>query len=203
VTPRIRPLPHGEWPVEMGDALAAMTPPVQRHPKPPLDDRPRAKAVLGTLAHHHELAKAFFTFNGHLLWATSLTPRQREIIVMRVAARRQAPYVWAMHLFEARDSGLTEEEIGRIAFGPDAPYWAPLDHAILRAVDELVDDGGITGATWAVLSEDLDERQLLDLIFTVGAYEITSWLANSVGYEADPGVPEMYERYRPPPDEAS
>ena len=73
-----------------------------------------------------------------------------------------------MHLFEARDSGLTEEEIGRIAFGPDAPFWAPLDQAIIRAVDELVDDGGITEATWAVLAEELDEQQLLDLIFTVG-----------------------------------
>ena len=202
MTPRIRRLPHGEWPAGMGDALAAMVPPVQRHPRPPTEDRPRGKDVVGTLAHHPELARAFFTFNGHLLWATSLTPRQREIIVMRIAVRRQAGYVWAMHLFEARDSGLTEEEIGRIAFGPDAPFWTPLDQAIIRAVDELVDDGGIAEATWAVLADEMDEQQLLDLIFTVGAYEITSWLANSVGYEADPGVPEMYERYRPPPDEA-
>ena len=168
MTPRIRRLPHGEWPADMGDALAAMVPPVQRHPRPPTEDRPRGKDVVGTLAHHPELARAFFTFNGHLLWATSLTPRQREIIVMRIAVRRQAGYVWAMHLFEARDSGLTEEEIGRIAFGPDAPFWTPLDQAIIRAVDELVDDGGITEATWAVLAEELDEQQLLDLIFTVG-----------------------------------
>ena len=202
MTPRIPALPSREWSADMGEALAAMIPAVQRHPRPPLEGRPRARSVVGTLAHHPELAKAFFTFNGHLLWATSLTPRQREIIVLRVAARRGAGYVWAMHLFEARDSGLTEEEIGRIAFGADAPYWAPLDQAILRAVDELVDDGAITEATWQALARELDQQQLLDLVFTVGCYEITSWLANSVGYEADPDVPEMYAGYEPPPEES-
>ena len=187
----------------MGDALAAMIPPVQRHPRPPTEDRPRAKAMVGTLAHHPELAKAFFTYNGHLLWATSITPRQREMVVLRVAARRGAAFVWSMHLFEARDSGLSEEEIGRIAYGPDAPYWAPLDEAILRAVDELVDDGGISEATMDVLAGELDEQQLLDLIFTVGCYETTSWLANSAGFEPDPTVPEMYERYQAPPEEGA
>jgi alkylhydroperoxidase family enzyme len=187
----------------MGDALAAMIPPVQRHPRPPTEDRPRAKAMVGTLAHHPELAKAFFTYNGHLLWATSITPRQREMVVLRVAARRGAAFVWSMHLFEARDSGLTEEEIGRIAYGPDAPYWSPLDQAILRAVDELVDDGGISESTMDVLARELDEQQLLDLIFTVGCYETTSWLANSAGFEPDPTVPEMYERYQAPPAEGA
>ena len=50
-----------------------MIPPVPRHPRPPTEDRPRATALLDTFAHHTELAKAFFTYNGHLLWATSLT----------------------------------------------------------------------------------------------------------------------------------
>ena len=201
--PRIRPLPHGEWPAEMADALAAMTPPVQRHPKPPLEDRPRAMGVLGTLAHHPELAKALFTFNGHLLWATSLTPRQREVLVLRVAARRQAAFLWAQHIFEARDAGLTEEEIGRIAFGPDAPFLDPLDQAMLRAVDELIDDGEVAEGTWAVLAETLDPQQLLDLLFTVGCYLTLSWLYRTVDLEADPGIPGMYERYQAPPDDAS
>ena len=34
---------------------------------------------------------------------------------------------------------------------------------MVRAVDELIDDGAITEATWAVLAAELDEKQLLDL----------------------------------------
>jgi alkylhydroperoxidase family enzyme len=187
----------------MREALAAMVPPVQRHPRPPLEDRPRAGALLDTFAHHTELAKAFFTFNGHLLWATSLTPRQREILVMRVAVRRRAAFLWAQHVFEAKDSGLTEEELSRIAFGPDAPYFDPLERAMVRAVDELVDDGAISEETWAVLASELDEKQLLDLIFTIGCYETASYLYRSIELEPDTAVPELLKLYKRPPESAS
>ena len=53
-------------------------------------------------------------------------PRQREI-VLRVAVKRRAAFLWAQHVFEAKDSGLSDEEMSRIAFGPDAPYFEPLE----------------------------------------------------------------------------
>ena len=127
-------------------------------------------------------------------------PRQREILVLRVAVKRRAAFLWAQHIFEAKDSGLTDEEMSRIAFGPDAPYFEPLEGAMVRAVDELIDDGAITEATWAVLAAELDEKQLLDLIFTVGCYETTSWLFRSAELEPDPDVPEYLKRYRRPDD---
>ena len=105
---RIEPIPPKEWPPEMRDALAAMIPPTQRHPRPPTEDRPKAGAVLQTFAHHPELAKAFFTFNGHILWQSSLDPRQREILVLRVAVKRKVAFLWAQHVFEAKDAGLTD-----------------------------------------------------------------------------------------------
>jgi alkylhydroperoxidase family enzyme len=197
---RIPLLPPDQWPPEMRDALAAMIPPVPRHPRPPSEDRPRAGAVLQTFAHHPELAKAFFTFNGHLLWATSLTPRQREILVLRVAVKRRVAYLWAQHVFEAKDSGLSDEEMSRVAFGPDAPYLDPLEGAMLRAVDELIDDGAITEGTWEILASHLDEKQLLDLLFTVGCYLTTSWLFRSSELEPDPDVPELLQRYKRPED---
>jgi alkylhydroperoxidase family enzyme len=197
---RIPLLPPKEWPPEMRDALAAMIPPVPRHPRPPTEDRPLAGGVLQTFANHAELAKAFFTFNGHLLWATTLTPRQREILVLRVAVKRRAAFLWAQHIFEAKDSGLSDEEMSRIAFGPDAPYFEPLEGAMVRAVDELIDDGAVTEGTWAVLAAELDEKQLLDLIFTVGCYETTSWLFRSTELEPDPDVPEFLKRYKRPDD---
>jgi alkylhydroperoxidase family enzyme len=195
---RIEPIQPKEWPPEMRDALAAMTPPVQRHPRPPTEDRPKAGAVLQTFAHHPELAKAFFTFNGHILWQSSLDPRQREILVLRVAVKRKVAFLWAQHVFEAKDAGLTDEEMSRIAFGPDAPFFDPVEGAMVRAVDELIDDGAISGDTWEVLASALSDQQLLDLVFTVGCYETTSWMFRSIGLEPDPNVPELLKRYRPP-----
>jgi hypothetical protein len=71
---------------------------------------------------------------------------------------------------------------------------------MVRAVDELIDDGAISGDTWEVLASELSDQQLLDLVFTVGCYETTSWMFRSVGLEPDPEVPELLKRYRAPED---
>ena len=146
--PRISPLPPKEWPKEYRAAMAALRPPNPRHQNLSTENRPKGLNVLGTMAHHPALAQAYFTFNGHVLLATTLTERQRELIIMRVAAVRKSGYEWAQHLFVARDVGLTDEEIGRIGYGPDAPFWSELDAAMLRAVDELVEDACISQPTW-------------------------------------------------------
>lgn len=182
---RIDPLPVKQWPAEMREAMAAMLPPAPRHTPPVQKGRPKGLNVLGTFAHHPALARSFWTFTGHILMATTLTLRQRELLVLRVAALRKAGYEWAQHVIVGRDVGLSDEEIGRVALGPDAPFWSPFDAALLRSVDELVGDGAISDGTWAVLAGELDTEQLLDVIFTVGCYETLAWMMRSVDLDLD------------------
>ena len=85
---RVDPIPPGEWPPGMQDALAALRPANPRHPFPARDpSRPKGLNALGFLAHHPELATAYHHFNGHVLFASTITPRQRELLVLRVAYR--------------------------------------------------------------------------------------------------------------------
>ncbi len=189
--PRIQPLPPAEWPPAMGEALAALRPPEPRHPLPARDRKgPKGLNVLGTLARHPALTRAYHTFNGHVLFASTLSVRQRELLVLRVAAVRQADYEWAQHVVIAREAGLDDDEIARIAAGPDAPGWATLDAAMLAAVDELIGDAMIADATWRALARDLDERQLMDLVFTVGAYDLLAMAFRSFGVELDADLVE-------------
>jgi 4-carboxymuconolactone decarboxylase len=192
--PRISPLPPKEWTKEFRAAMAALRPPNQRHPSMPTDNRPKGLNVLGTFAHHPALAQAFFTFNGHILLATTLSERQRELIVMRVAALRRSGYEWVQHLFVARDAGLTDEEISRIGYGPDAPFWSALDAAMLRAVDELIDVACISRPTWDALTAELDTQQVLDLIGTVSAYDTLARIFNSLEVDIDDDIAELMGR---------
>ena len=111
------------------------------------------------LARHPALAQAFNTFNGHILFATTLSPRQREMLVLRVAAVREAIYEWKQHVVLAADAGLTPEEVARIEEGP--------------------------GATWGVLAAALDVEQLMDLVFTVGAYDALAMAFRSFAIPLD------------------
>jgi len=182
---RVAPLPPREWPPEMMEALAPLSPENRRHPAPPAEKRTGGRDALATFAHHPALARAFFTFNGHILWDTTLSPRQRQILILRVAERRRSAYVWGEHVPRALDTGLTDEDVASISIGPDAVSWAPLEAALLRAADELIDDGVISDRTWAALAADLDVQQLLDVIFTVGCYATTSSLFRSFGLESE------------------
>ena len=184
--PRLRPLPPAEWPPEMRAALAALRTAEPRHPFPePRGDRPKGLNVLGTLAHHPALTRAYHTFNGHVLFATTLSVRQRELLVLRVAAVREAEYEWAQHVVLAGDAGIDDDEVTRVAAGPEAPGWSAFDAALLRAVDELVADAAISDATWAVLAAELDDQQLMDLVFTVGAYDLLAMAFRTFRVELD------------------
>jgi AhpD family alkylhydroperoxidase len=182
---RISPIPAGDWPAAMADAIAALRPPEPRHPFPKRDGRPQARNALGTFAHHPALTRAFHTFNGHVLFASTITPRQRELLVLRVASLRRCEYEWAQHTVLAADAGLGVEEIEAVAVGPDAPGWSTLDRTLLNAADELVDAAMVTDETWSVLASELDERQLMDVVFTVGAYDLIAMAFRSFGVELD------------------
>jgi hypothetical protein len=81
--------------------------------------------------------------------------------------------------------GLDGDEIARIAEGPGAGGWSPLEAAMLAAVDELLVDAEIADATWAALAAELDRRQLMDLVFTVGAYDVLAMALKSFRVELD------------------
>ena len=184
--PRIEPLPPEQWPAEMRDALAAMRPPNPRHPLPSrAEGRPKGLNALGMLAHHPELTKAFNTFNGHVQFATTLTTRQRELLILRIAHLRDSAYEWAQHAVLAGDAGLSADEVNAIADGPDAGEWSPLERAMLRAVDELIATASISDATWSALSAELDTQQVMDLVFTVGAYETVAMAFKAFAVELD------------------
>jgi alkylhydroperoxidase family enzyme len=76
-------------------------------------------------------------------------------------------------------------EVERIAVGPDASGWSPFESAMLRAVDELIRDGEIADPTWQLLAAEFDDQQLMDLVFTVGAYEILALAFRSFRIELD------------------
>ena len=184
-SPRIPPLPPDQWGDDVRAGIAALRPASATQELRRSKGGPKGLNVLGTLAQHPTLMHAYHSFNGHILYTNSLDARQRELLVLRVAARRGAEYEWAQHVHIARDAGLTDDEIGRIAAGEQSADWSPLDGAMLRAVDELLADARITDGTWSDLARELDRHQLMDLVFTVGAYDLLAMAFRSFGVELD------------------
>jgi 4-carboxymuconolactone decarboxylase len=172
---RVPPLPADEWDDDVDHALSGMLPAERRNP----DD---AGNLLATLVRHPKLTRAFLRFNNHLLFSSTLPPRLREIAVLRVAHRDSCEYEWRHHVDMGREAGLTDKDIDGVQRGEATDV---LDRAVLNAVDELQEKSVVSDATWAVLSEHLDERQRMDLVFTIGCYGALAMAINTFGVVPD------------------
>ncbi|MBV9090958.1 MAG: carboxymuconolactone decarboxylase family protein [Mycobacteriaceae bacterium] len=172
---RLAPLPAEQWDDAVDHALAQILPAERRDPA-------GAGNALATLVRHPELTRAFLRFNGYLLYGSSLPPRLRELAILRVAHRRGSTYEWVHHVEIAHRAGLTDDEIAAVQTGEAAD---PFDRMALAAVDELEDKSQLTDATWAALSERLDERQRMDFVFTVGCYGLLAMAFNTFGVEPE------------------
>ncbi|MFP6654093.1 MAG: carboxymuconolactone decarboxylase family protein, partial [Myxococcota bacterium] len=144
--------------------------------------------IFRTLAHHPDLMKRWLVFGNHILGKSTLTARDRELLILRVGWLCQAEYEWAQHAEIALQSNLDQEEIDRVTKGPEALGWSELEIALLRAADELVADAFITDDTWKALTAFYNTKQMMDLVFTVGQYNLVSMALNSLGVQIEDGV---------------
>jgi 4-carboxymuconolactone decarboxylase len=119
----------------------------------------------------------------------TLTPRERELLILRVTALNGDEYLWGMHrgVELASLKLVSNDEARRVAQGAKAAGWSEHDAALVQAVDELVSDAFIKDGTWKTLSKRYREDQMLDLIFTVGAYHVSSWYMQNSGVRLPAG----------------
>ena len=178
--PRVTPVEPGEWSAEQKELLE----PIGRNGRPIWN-------VFRTLARHSKLFKRWLPFANHVLYKQTLAPRDREMLILRIGWLCRAPYEWTQHVQIALRSGVTEAEIERIADGPDAPGWSEHDAALIRAADELHKDACISDATWNTLAERYATDQLIDVVFTVGQYNLVSMALNTFGVELDHELPRF------------
>lgn len=136
--------------------------------------------ILRTMLHHPKLFASLADVGIQLLAGGALSPRERELAILRIGWLCQAPYQWGEHVLIARKLGFTSEEIERVTQGSQAAGWSEHEEAILRATDELFGGAMISDATWEVLSRRFNSRQLIELPVVVGQYQAAAYYQNSL-----------------------
>ena len=189
VGPRLAPLPRERWDDDVRAALrTGFSEKVAARFLASGADAIPVPNVIGTLMHHPQLAGPFLAYNSVLLQRPALDARLRELMVLRVAWRTRARYEWAQHVRLAERLGITPAEIAAIADGPDPETWTPLEARVLAATDQLIDDYRVDDATWRALADDLEPRQLVELVFVAGTYTGLAMAFNSFGLQLDPDL---------------
>ena len=154
--------------------------------------------VLKTFAQYPALTQPFLQFNRHLLSTSLLPVRLRQIAILRVAWSRSARYMWASHLRMSLRLGLTREDFEAVKQGPAVAHWSDIERTILRAVDQLCERSDLDDQHWNALAAHLDRRQIMDFVFTVGAYILLTLAFNSMRIQREPELQALARQYGSP-----
>jgi len=178
VSPRIEPITEREYTDQVREFFSLVEGPGGRAGGSKLN-------LVQTLAKHPDLAVPYFDFGCYILNRSSLSARTRELLTLRASWLFRSAYEWDLHVIRAKNIGISQHELDALEVGSSAPIWSTQDRHLLAAVEQLHDQTAIHDATWRGLSEFLDSKQLLDLLFTVGSYAMLAMVLNGVGVKLE------------------
>lgn len=140
--------------------------------------------VYRMVMHSPGLAPGFFVMADAMFQANSLPPHLRELAILRVGYRYDAPYETHQHEMIANYAGLSAEAISAASTGVTAGL--PDDEVgILRWTDRLLDGHTLDGRDRDAALEILTVTQLADLVLTVGFYQLVCNFLNTFEVTTD------------------
>lgn len=163
-TTKLYPLGPQNWPEALEDIRHGLGSPLNIH---------------NLMAHHPELMRAWMPFRNHVVKDSSLSPRQRELIILRTAHNCRSDYEWKHHVERGLEAGLDQDEINRVKLGPDAAGWRADESVLLSAADDCHRDFCISAKNLKEMNPKFSAQQQLDVVVTVGMYTTLALLINT------------------------
>jgi len=126
------------------------------------------------LLHSPPLAEGWLAFLTAVRHKLTLPGDLRELVIMRVAILNGAPYEAEQHAPIALAEGLSQEQLDALADWPAAQVYTPLQRDILALTDAMTRDIQVPDTLVGALKEQLGEQCVVELVATVGAYNMVS-----------------------------
>lgn len=109
--------------------------------------------------------------NAGRLWQTSgLSPRAREIVILRSAANKLSRYEWHQHVRIASGAGLSRAEISAVRTWQDAACFSADERALLAYVDELAIKPRPDDAVFAAMAQGRSDAEVLGVTMLITVY---------------------------------
>ena len=141
--------------------------------------------VFGTLQHNPDTYGAFLEY-----WVTSklemgLTPREQELVILRMGYHYKCNYVWKHHVPVGKEFGITDTELEAVKTTPLPALFSPRESALLHLTDEMVESRNVSDETWNKWSKELKDSEKIDLISLVSQYVFFALLNNVIRVEIE------------------
>lgn len=147
------------------------------------------EAAHEALANSPSALSAFIEMSAYIRNGSSVPRRTREILALATAAARGSEFVWESHVPLARAASVTDEQIEAIALWP-AKHEAlhGLDRACVELCHQLAASAGGADAACAAVEQELAPAELVDLLLTIGWYQLCATLFGALAVLPTPAA---------------
>jgi alkylhydroperoxidase family enzyme len=145
--------------------------------------------IFKTMAHNPQVLRNWLRLATPLLsGGLALSPRLREIAVLRVAQVCRSEYEFAHHIRIAQDAGLTVEEIAALQDYDESDRFSDLDRAVIAYVDACAQLGPDSRERASGLKRWLSDRELFELSFCIGHWAMLARVLVPLEVEVDASI---------------
>ncbi|MFF7444857.1 MULTISPECIES: carboxymuconolactone decarboxylase family protein [unclassified Streptomyces] len=139
------------------------------------------------LSHAPPLTDTAIDMGLAVLLESTLPVRLRELLIMAVAAGTDCAYEAVQHRPIALNSGVTEGQLAAVAeLRPHGPEFDAAESAALAAAFDLVSRHTLSEDVLAALRAHHTDRQVVEIVTTVGYYVMLAGVMNGLGVDLDP-----------------
>ncbi len=152
-----------------------------------LEKLPAKLNVFRMLANADTLFPSWARLGGAILGRMKLSPKLRELVILRVARISDCDYEWTQHVPIALGAGMTDAQVAALETGrDDDPCFDETERLVLRATDESTRDVRLPQATFDALLARFDRREIVEILMTAGFYRALATVLESTGVDPDP-----------------
>src|SRR4029450_8824136 len=132
-----------------------------------------------TLLNVPELVDRTMTFYNYITQDSSLPPRIRELLILRTAWLHGSDVIWRERVPFARQAGLTNEEVRKVAQGPTAG-WDLFEANLLQMADQLFRNSFVNDAVFDTMAARCNTCNVMDAGMTVADVASLALLYNTL-----------------------
>jgi alkylhydroperoxidase family enzyme len=144
-------------------------------------------SVFGILALAPTCMPAFSQLTRALFTSLELPEVDRELLVLLTAKLQGGEYEWVQHVAIIEGMGVAKAVVDAIeAIDLDSALFTPPQRALLRLGQQSVLDVRIEDAVFDEAARHYSARQIVEAIYTIGAYMFMARLTGGLDVEIDP-----------------
>ena len=137
-------------------------------------ERGQVLHIYQMLLHSPPLAEGWLGYLTNVRQRLLLSGDLRELVIMQVAHLNRAPYEAEQHAPIALKEGLTQAQLDALPQWQACALFSPVQQAALQLADTMTRDVQVPPAVLDAVRAHLGDRQLVELVGTIAAYNMVS-----------------------------